>query len=42
VPIARTFQPTHANRAVYDSQFREFLNLYRATRKIHARLNAGR
>ncbi len=42
VPIARTFQPDAGNRAVYDTQFREFLNLYKATRKIHARLNANR
>jgi xylulokinase len=42
VPVVRTFQPNPANRAVYDTQFREFLNLYKATRKIHARLNADR
>ena len=42
VPIARTFTPDPANRGVYDTQFREFLNLYRSTRKIHARLNADR
>ncbi|MDP9340525.1 MAG: FGGY-family carbohydrate kinase [Actinomycetota bacterium] len=42
VPVARTFQPDPHNRAVYDAQFREFLNLYKATRKIHARLNANR
>jgi xylulokinase len=40
--MVRTFQPNPANRAVYDTQFREFLNLYKATRKIHARLNADR
>jgi xylulokinase len=42
VPMARTFRPNPGNRAVYDTQFREFLNLYKATRKIHARLNADR
>jgi xylulokinase len=42
VPIARTFQPASATRAVHDAQFREFVNLYRSTKKIHARLNADR
>ena len=42
VPIARTFEPDPANRALYDRTFREFVNLYRGTRKIAARLNAGR
>jgi xylulokinase len=40
VSIARTFQPDPASRAVHDPRFREFVNLYRSTRKIHARLNA--
>ena len=42
VPVARTFRPEPATRDVYDRQFREFVNLYRSTRKIHARLNADR
>jgi xylulokinase len=42
VPIARTFTPDPEHRGVYDTQFREFLNLYRSTKKIHARLNADR
>jgi xylulokinase len=42
VPIARTFQPDPARRRVYDTLFPEFVNLYRSTRKIYARLNARR
>ena len=40
--VERTYQPDPANRKVYDDLFREFVNLYRATRPIYARLNAGR
>ena len=40
VPIDSTFEPETANRAVYDRGFRAFVDLYRSTRKIHARLNA--
>ena len=39
VPIARAYEPDPANRARYDDLFGEFLNLYRATRKIAGRLN---
>ncbi len=42
VPIAATFEPDPANAAVYGPMFDEFVNLYRSTRKIAARLNAGR
>jgi xylulokinase len=42
VPIARTFEPDPARRRVYDTLFPEFVNLYRSTRKIYARLNAQR
>jgi xylulokinase len=42
VPIARAFEPDPARRAVYDTLFPEFLNLYRSTRRIYARLNAHR
>jgi xylulokinase len=42
VPIARTFEPDPARRQVYDRLFPEFVNLYRSTRKIYARLNAQR
>ena len=42
VPIARTFAPDPARRRVYDTLFPEFVNLYRSTRKIYARLNGRR
>jgi xylulokinase len=42
VPIARTFEPDPAHRRVYDTLFPEFVNLYRSTRRIYARLNAQR
>jgi xylulokinase len=42
VPIARTFEPDPARRRVYDSLFPEFVNLYRSTRRIYARLNGRR
>ncbi len=38
VPIAATFQPDPAHRALYDAMFREFLAFYRATRGIYRRL----
>ena len=40
--IARTFEPDPARRRVYDTLFPEFVNLYRSTRRIYARLNAQR
>jgi xylulokinase len=42
VPMARTYRPDPAHRRVYDSLFPEFVNLYRSTRKLYARLNAQR
>jgi xylulokinase len=42
VPIARTFEPDPGRRRVYDALFPEFVNLYRSTRGIYARLNAHR
>ena len=42
VPIARTFEPDPAHRRVYDTLFPEFVNLYRSTRKLYARLNGRR
>jgi xylulokinase len=42
VPIARTFEPDPARRRVYDTLFPEFVNLYRSTRKLYARLNGRR
>lgn len=42
VPIARSFEPDPARRRVYDTLFPEFVNLYRGTRKLYARMNAQR
>ena len=42
VPIARIFEPDPAHRRVYDTLFPEFVNLYRSTRKLYARLNGRR
>jgi xylulokinase len=42
VPIARSFEPDPARQRVYDTLFPEFVNLYRSTRKIYARLNGQR
>jgi xylulokinase len=42
VPIAQTFDPDPSVAKVYAPMFAEFVNLYRSTKKIHARLNASR
>jgi xylulokinase len=42
VPIAGAFEPDPAHRQAYDTLFPEFVNLYRSTRRIYARLNAQR
>ncbi len=39
VGIEETFEPDPANRATYERMYREFLELYKGTRKIQARLN---
>jgi len=39
VPIANTYTPNPENRGMYDELFREFLNIYRNTKGIYARLN---
>lgn len=39
VRIQATYTPNPKHRATYDLLFREFLNIYRANRKIYARLN---
>jgi len=39
VLIERQFQPDPANRAVYDGLYAELLALYKATRKMHRRMN---
>jgi xylulokinase len=41
VPIARSFEPDPDRRRVYDTLFPEFVNLYKRTRRIYARLNGG-
>lgn len=41
VAIDRTFEPNPAHRGVYDQLFAEFVNCYRANRRIFARLNPG-
>ena len=40
-PIARAFEPDPSARARYDELFPAFLDLYKRTRKINARLNRG-
>lgn len=42
VPSAQAFEPDPVRRRVYDTLFPEFVNLYRSTRGIYARLNANR
>ncbi len=39
IQIEKTYTPEPGNRKIYDELFREYLNLYRANRKIYARLN---
>jgi xylulokinase len=36
------FEPDPARRGVYDALFPEFVNLYKSTRKLYARLNGRR
>ena len=40
VEIHQTYQPTEANRHVYDELFAEFLNIYKNNKRAYARLNA--
>lgn len=42
VPVDATFAPDPANRAVYDDLYAEFPGLYRAQKKMYARLNGRR
>ncbi len=39
VELLGTYHPNPANRAIYDSMFKEFKNIYKANRRIYARLN---
>jgi xylulokinase len=41
IPVAGVFRPDPRNRALYDSLFEEFQQIYKQNRKIYARLNAG-
>jgi xylulokinase len=41
VPVERVFEPDPSNRAAYDRLYAEFPGLYRAQRKMFARLNGG-
>jgi xylulokinase len=41
VPIGRVFEPEPAAAATYDRSFAAFLELYKAGRPIHRRLNRG-
>lgn len=36
--VARTFHPDPANRSLYDARYEQFKALYRANKKIHAKL----
>ncbi len=40
VQIAATYQPDPDNRSTYDELFERFVDVYRANRKIYARVNA--
>ncbi len=39
VPVANTFQPNPAHRAIYDELYSEFLIIYKNNRAMYARLN---
>ncbi len=40
--VRHTYEPNPGNRQVYDELFREFVNIYKSTKKIYARLNRTR
>lgn len=39
VPVARTFHPNPANKAIYDAIFEQFTAMYKADKPIHAKLD---
>lgn len=39
IQIKKTYQPNPENRGIYDTLYREFLNIYKCNRKIYERLN---
>lgn len=42
VECRREYLPTAAHRGIYDSTFREFVNIYRSNKQIYRRLNTAR
>ncbi len=42
IKTKRIYEPDPKNRKVYDDMFKEFINIYHANKKIHARLNRGK
>lgn len=42
VPIARIIEPNPHNRDVYDALYGHFTDLYRSTKRLHAKLNGAR
>lgn len=42
IRIKETYQPNPDTRRVYDEMFAEYINIYNANKKIHARLNRNR
>ncbi len=41
VEVAQTYYPQTDNRPIYNELYREYLNIYKATRRIYARLNGS-
>lgn len=41
IPVQAVYRPNSSNRALYDSLFNEFQEIYKQNRKIYARLNGG-
>ena len=39
VPIAAVYEPSAGNRSIYDDSYGEFINIYRKTHGMYARLN---
>ncbi|HMW60053.1 MAG TPA: FGGY-family carbohydrate kinase [Leptospiraceae bacterium] len=39
IPVSATYRPNSENRAVYDSLFKEFKNIYKQNKSIYGRLN---
>jgi xylulokinase len=41
VTITKTYEPDRATRGTYDPLYREFRNIYKANKRMYARLNGG-